>query len=173
MDGRTQMLFTAAELTAAGGSYQIQYITKLGFNVLTASSQPMNGFTVKFQATTQSSLTGFVSTGTWHTGFSGTYTVPGTGYQNINMTTPYFTWNGTSNLLVEVCFDNTSYTQYSTVTSTSAPGMTWGYYTDNSTGCTMTGGSAQSNRPNVCFTMTHIYRCHILNGIRKSQQYIH
>ena len=70
------------------------------------------------------------------------------------MTAPYFYWNGTSNILVEVCFDNSSYTSYSTVTSTSVPGMTWGYYTDNSTGCTMSGGSAQSNRPNVCLTMT-------------------
>ena len=155
MDGRTQMLFTAAELSGAGFLASAS-ITKLGFNILTVSSQPMNGFTVKFQATTQSTLAGFVSTGTWHTGFSGTYTVPGTGYQNINMTTPYFAWNGTSNLLVEVCFDNTSYTQYSTVASTSTPGMTWGYYTDNSTGCTMTGGTAQSNRPNVCFTVTDV-----------------
>jgi hypothetical protein len=70
------------------------------------------------------------------------------------MTSPYYFWDGTSNLLIEICYDNSAYTQYSTVASTSAPGMTWGYYTDNSTGCTMTGGSAQSNRPNVCFTMT-------------------
>ncbi|MBI5403805.1 MAG: T9SS type A sorting domain-containing protein [Ignavibacteriae bacterium] len=32
-------------------------------------------------------------------------------------------------------------------------GMTWGYYTDNQTGCTMTSGAAQANRPNTCFTM--------------------
>ncbi|MBI5403623.1 MAG: T9SS type A sorting domain-containing protein [Ignavibacteriae bacterium] len=32
--------------------------------------------------------------------------------------------------------------------------MTWGYYTDNSTGCTMTSGAGQANRPNACFTMT-------------------
>jgi hypothetical protein len=153
MDGRTQMLFTAAELTA-GGATPFSVITKLGFNVLTASTQIMSGFNVKFQATTQTSLTGFVTSGTWYTGFSGSYAVPGTGLQNIDMTAPYYVWNGTSNLLVEICYDNSAYTSYSTVASTSAPGMTWGYYTDNSTGCTMTGGTAQSNRPNVCFTMT-------------------
>jgi hypothetical protein len=32
--------------------------------------------------------------------------------------------------------------------------MTWGYYTDNAAGCTMTGGTAQANRPNTCFTFT-------------------
>ncbi len=57
-------------------------------------------------------------------------------------------------MLIEICYDNSAYTQYSTVASTSASGMTWGYYTDNSTGCTMTGGSAQANRPNTCFTFT-------------------
>ena len=152
MDGRTQILFTAAELTAAGiPTYAA--ITKIGFNVLTADPTPMNGFNVKFQATTQTSLTSFVTTGTWFTGFSGTYAVPGTGPQNITMTNN-FIWNGTSNVLIEICYDNSSYTQYSPVASTSATGMTWGYYTDNSTGCTMTGGSSQANRPNTYFTFT-------------------
>ncbi len=153
MDGRTQILFTAAELNAAGMGAN-SAITKVGFNVLTVSSQAMSGFNVKFQATTLTALTGFVTSGTWYTGFSGTYTVPGTGTQNIDMTSPYFVWNGTSNLLVEICYDNSAYTSYSTVASTSAAGMTWGYYTDNSTGCTMTGGSTQANRPNTCFTFT-------------------
>jgi hypothetical protein len=147
MDGRTQMLFTAAELNAAGLTNSI---SRIGFNVITASPQVMNGYSVKFQHSTQTSLSGFVSTG-WTTAFSGTYTVPGTGWQYLNLTAPYFTYNGTSNLLVEVCYDNSSYTQYSPVNATSAPGMTWGYYTDNSTGCTMTGGTAQVNRPNICF----------------------
>ncbi len=155
MDGRTQMLFTAAELIAAGGAanYNIQ---RVGFNVLTRDGAAMNGFNVKFQATTQTSLTGFVTTGTWFTGFSGTYTVPATGLQYIDMTSPYFVWNGTSNLLVEICYDNSAYTAYSTVASTAATGMTWGYYTDNSTGCTMTGGSAQAPRPNTCFVMSPV-----------------
>ncbi|MFZ4591316.1 MAG: T9SS type A sorting domain-containing protein [Ignavibacteria bacterium] len=152
MDGRTQMLFTAAELTAAGG-FSNAFISKIGFNVLTVSAQLMSGFNVRFQNTSQTSLTGFVSTG-WTTAYTGTYTVPATGMQYIDMTPPYFTWNGTSNLLVEVCYDNAAYTSYSTVASTAAAGMTWGYYTDNSTGCTMTGGAVQANRPNVCFTMS-------------------
>jgi hypothetical protein len=152
MDGRTQMLFTAAELTAAGIPANAVF-TKIGFNVLTADPAPMSGFNVKFQATTMTSLTSFVTSGTWVTGFSGTYTVPGTGTQNITMQNNYI-WNGISNLLIEICYDNSAYTQYSTVASTSASGMTWGYYTDNAAGCTMTGGTAQANRPNTCFTFT-------------------
>ena len=152
MDGRTQILYTAAELTAAGIGAN-SAITKIGFNVLTADFTPMNGFNVKFQATSQTSLTGFVTTGTWFTGYSGSYSVPGTGPQNITLQNNYI-WNGTSNLLIEICYDNSAYTSYSTVTSTAASGMTWGYYTDNSAGCTMTGGTAQANRPNTCFTFT-------------------
>ena len=56
MDGRTQILYTAAELTAAGIGPN-SAITKIGFNVLTASTQVMSGFNVKFQATSQTSLT--------------------------------------------------------------------------------------------------------------------
>ncbi len=152
MDGRTQMLFTAAELNAAGAGANSS-ITKIGFNVITASNQIMSGFNVRFQHTTQTTLTGWVTSG-WTTAFTGSYTVLGTGLQYIDMTSPYFMYNGTSNLLVEICYDNSSYTSYSTVNSTSAPSMTWGYYTDNTTGCTMTSGSSQSNRPNTCFTMT-------------------
>ena len=149
-DGRTQMLFTSTELLAQGllANYEI---IKLGFNVITADPAAMNGFNVRYQLTTQTSLTGFVTSGTWFTGYTGTYTVPGTGWQYINMTAPYFAYNGTSNLLVEVCYDNTAYTSYSPVNATSTPGMTWGYYTDGLAGCTMTGGTAQANRPNVCF----------------------
>jgi len=152
MDGRTQMLFTAAELNAAGGIGN-QNITQVGYNVITVGAPAMSGFNVKFQHTTATSLTGFVNTG-WTVGYSGTYTVAGTGWQYINMTSPYFIYNGTSNLLVEVCYDNSAYTSFSPVNATSAPGLTWGYYTDNLSGCTMAGGAAQTIRPNTCFTLT-------------------
>ncbi|MCU0372981.1 MAG: hypothetical protein MUE56_07030, partial [Ignavibacteria bacterium] len=118
MDGRTQMLFTAAELVA-GGAGPNNWITKIGFNVITAAPQVMNGFNVRFQHTTATSLTGFVASG-WTTAYTGTYAVPGTGWQYITFTQPYaFTYNGTSNLLVEICYDNSSYTSYSTVNATS------------------------------------------------------
>jgi len=144
MDGRTQMLFTASELATCGYIWNIQ---KIGFHVISFSSQVMNGFTIRFQTTTQTSLTGFVFTG-WTTVYSGTYTVSDTGWQFVNLTSNY-SYNQNSNLLVEICFDNSSYTQYSKVSATQAPGMTWGYYTDNASGCTMSSGSTQSKRPNI------------------------
>jgi len=150
MDGRTQILLTASELNTAGINTYYQ-ISVIGFNVLTLGGPAMNGFNLRLQHTTLTSLNGFVTSG-WTTYYSGNYTVSGTGWQYINMQFPYFYYDGTSNLLIEICYDNSSYTAYSTVASTYAPGKTWGYYTDNLTGCTMTGGSSVPNRPNICFT---------------------
>ena len=163
MDGRTQMLFTAAELTAAGAGPN-SAITKLGFNVSSVGGPAMNGFNVRYQHTSLTSLSSWVETG-WTTGFTGTYTVPATGWQYIDMTAPYFIYNGTSNLLVEVCFDNSSYTSYSPVYATSISNMCRGYYTDNSSGCTMTSGSNLAYRPNTCFTMTVVNSTNNISGI--------
>jgi len=149
MDSRTQILITAAELNALG-FYANMSIFSLSFYVQSYSSQIMNGFCVAFQNTSLTSLTGFVEPG-WVIGYYGTYTINGTGRQTINMQNYTFHWNGTSNLLIEICYDNSSYTTYTVVNSTYAPGKTWGYYNDNSSGCNLNGGSAQANRPNVCF----------------------
>ncbi|MBI5401797.1 MAG: M20/M25/M40 family metallo-hydrolase [Ignavibacteriae bacterium] len=151
MDGRTQMLYLASEINADNPN-ATGYISKLGFNVVSNSSQAMSGFTVKMQITSATSLTGWVTSG-WTTCYSGTYTVPGTGIQYIDMQTP-LQYAGTGNLLVEVCYDNSSYTSYSPVYATSNAGKTWGYYTDNSSGCTMTSGAAQTLRPNISLYLT-------------------
>jgi hypothetical protein len=151
MDGRTQMLFLASELTTSGTGY----VSKIGFNVISNSTQVMNGFTVKMQTTTQTSLTGWV-TSNWTTCFSGTYSVNGTGMQFIDLPSPYFNYNGTGNLLVEICYDNTSFTVFSPVYSTPVANMTWGYFIDNSTGCSMTPGATQNLRPNTTFYFTPV-----------------
>ncbi len=144
MDGRTQLLYLASEINAGKAT---GYITKIGFNVISNSSQLMSGFSVKMQHTTNPAITGWVTTG-WTTCFSGNYTVPGTGWQYIDMQTP-FQYNGSSNLLIEVCYDNSSYTSYSPVNATTMSNVARGYYTDNSSGCTMTSGSNLSYRPNI------------------------
>jgi hypothetical protein len=149
-DGRTDMLFTASEITSAGGLPGL--ITKIGFDVLTADAIAMNGFNIKMQNTNLATLSGFTNTG-WTVVYSGTYAVPGTGVQYITFNTPYL-WNGTSNLLIEVCYNNASHSQYSTVKSTAVSGMTYGRYQDltSGDGCVdITTGSVISYRPNVCF----------------------
>jgi hypothetical protein len=154
MDGRTDYLYTSAEILANGGAPGM--ITQVGFTVVTADPAAMNGFKVKFQHTSMTSLTGFTSTG-WTTCYDAPYTIPGTGLQYISLSTP-FQWNGTSNLLMEICYNNSAYTQYSTVNSTAAAGMYWGRYQDLSTGdgCTnetWTLSTAPPGRANTCFTI--------------------
>ena len=144
-DSRTDMIYTASEIIAAGGGPG--YIVRIGFDVISAASQVMNGFMIKMQHTTSSTLSGFVSS-SWTTVYSGTYAVPGTGWQDIQLTTP-FQWNGTSNLLIEICFDNNDYTTNTDVKGTSASGKTWHRHVDNSAGCSLTGGSSYSTRPNI------------------------
>ena len=92
MDGRTQMLFSAAEIAAAGGSAGA--ISTIGFNVYSYATQTMNNFAVRFMNTTATSITGWVNSG-MTTCFTGSYAVPGTGWQMITMQTP-FIYDGTN-----------------------------------------------------------------------------
>jgi hypothetical protein len=147
-DARQNILFTAAELTATG--LNASYITHIGFNVITRSSTVMNGFSVKMQNTTLTSITGFTSSG-WTTCYSGTYTVPGTGWQDIALTQP-FPWNGTSNLLIEICFDNSSAGTTSTVNSTTISNMNRVGYSSSLSGCTITTSYSRTYRPNLRIT---------------------
>ena len=148
--GRTQMLFTAAEITAAGGVINA-LVNKIGFNVLTADPGIMNQFNVNIQNTALTSLATYVNSG-WTNIYTGTYTVPGTGWQYIDCPSSTFHWDGT-NLLLEVCYTNPGYTQYSTVAATTMTGMQLGYYMDGITGCSTALYNTVTARPNVCFTM--------------------
>ena len=136
------MLYLSSEL-----GFPASIVQRIGFDIVSAAPQVMNGFQIKMKNTTNTTVTGFSSTG-WTTVYTGTYSVPGTGVRWIDLQTP-FVYNGT-NLEVEICFDNTSYTSNSTVKSTTAAGMTYHYHTDGSTGCTMTGTNSATSRPNLC-----------------------
>ncbi|MCE1164774.1 MAG: M20/M25/M40 family metallo-hydrolase [Bacteroidetes bacterium] len=147
-DARTDMLYLASELNISAP----KILTKIGFNFSSVAAQTLNEFTIKLQNTSLTSLTGFATSG-FTTVYSQTYTPPGTGWQYIQFTTPFY-YDG-SNLLVEVCFNNASWTSNSMVYATSAPNMTWLQYQDLPTGsgCTdLTAGSSQTNRPNICLT---------------------
>jgi hypothetical protein len=137
MDGRTQYLYLASEMNTA-----TSLIKQIGFDVITADPGLMNGFKISFQNTTATTLTTWTTTG-WTTAYApaGGYTVPGTGYQMITLTTP-FQYTAGQNLLVEVCYNNSAYTNYSTVNTTTAPGMFYGYYNDlpAGDGCATTTG---------------------------------
>lgn len=146
---RTNMLWTGTELTVPGGGS----ITKIAFQVATVGGQAMNGFNIRMQNTTSTTCTGFTSTG-WTTVYTGSYTVAGTGWQTITLQNP-FAFNGT-NLLVEICFGNTSYSTATVVNGTTIANMETTEYHDLSTACAYTGFTTpvvQTARANACFTI--------------------
>jgi hypothetical protein len=167
MDGRTQYLYLGSEINMG-----IKNITQIGFDVISADPGSMNNFKVSFQNTSMTSLSGYVTSG-WTTCYSpSSYTVPGSGWQMINLTTP-FSYTG-GNLLVEVCYDNSAFTEYSTVNSTPASGMFWGRFGDlsSSSGCATTSfpqSTAPPGRANTRFQMVPVTGINnVENGIPKT-----
>ena len=100
---RVQYLFRASELTTAGIS-AAGLINSMTINVLTKnSSDPYDGFTISMGNTSSTTLsTGFTG-GVLTQVFSGNYSSV-QGINLFNFTTP-FMWDGTSNLLVNICYD--------------------------------------------------------------------
>ncbi len=146
-DSRTQILYNASEIIASGGG--AGFINKLGFTVLTVGSPAMAGFSVKMQTISASTITSWTTTGWTEVYTSSSYVPAGTGLQYIQLTTPYY-WNGTGNLLVEICFDNSSWSSNTTVAGTTQTGTVVHNHVDGSTGCTLTATSTASTRPNAC-----------------------
>jgi hypothetical protein len=154
-DSRTDMLFTASELIANGGA--ISRVMGIAFNFSNASPQVMTNFNLRIKNTTQTSVTGFTSSG-WTNVYPLNFTVPGTGWQYFTFQTP-FTWDGTSNLLLEICYHNTSFNINSSVYATPISNMVWHQSQDLSSGsgCNdLTSGSTQALRPNITFVMNAI-----------------
>ena len=153
MDSRTQMLYTAAEIVAGGGAPG--EISTVGFYVTSAASQVMNGFKIKMGTTTATTISSWVTAG-MTTVYDGTYAVPGTGWRIITLQTPYL-YTG-DNLIVEVCFNNSSYTSNSLVRTTSATGKNYHAHFDGGTtdGCVTTnsGSSYATYRPNIQMLIT-------------------
>lgn len=146
---KTQMLWTASEILANGGTSG--NILQIGFNILTADTQAMNGFNIKMQNTSISILTNGYITTDWFTVYSGRYTVPGTGWQYINLLTPFY-WDGISNLLVEICFGNNTTSTGTYVKGTTISGMEYYGYRSDTLACSVfPNASGSSARPNVCF----------------------
>ena len=150
MDSKTDMLYTAEEIIASGNTSSGNII-KLGFFIITPQNQIMNGFKIFMQNTSLGSINSFLETG-WYQVFDGSYAVPGSGLQYINLQYPFY-WDGASNILVRICFNNSSYTQNSTVAATSSAGRVYHQHQDltNGDGCIdITTGTNQSYRPNIC-----------------------
>lgn len=102
---KAQYLITAAELSA-GGMIANRQITQLAWNIITKlSSAAFTGFTISMAHTNAANLNAGYISPTFTQVYTGNYSSSGTGWQTIALSTP-FTWDGTSNLVVQACFDN-------------------------------------------------------------------
>ena len=102
-DGQNQLLFTAAELTTAG--LTAGTINGIGWNIAAASTAIMAGFNIEMKHTAATTAASF------ETGFTNVYAgapIAIAGWNDFVFTT-VFVWDGISNVLVKVCFDNAGF----------------------------------------------------------------
>jgi len=124
-DGRTQYLYLASELS---GIFSFQYIFKIGFDVISIGGPAMTDFKISYKNTTLTTLSAFDSAGFTVVYYSTSYTPQSTGWNMIHLTNLIQYTGG--NLLLDICYNNTTYTSYSTVKSTPITGMAYGRYND-------------------------------------------
>ncbi len=158
--GRQQFLYRASELKQIG--MQPGLISELQWNVTAKNtSSPLNNFTIKMACTPATQLSGVFLNGVGPVFSSPAYTsVLGTNTFALQL--PFY-WNGTSNIVVEVCYDNGSTYGGSDVVAhsiTPFPSVYHVYSTSGVTdGCAITGTgtsySIGSNtiRPKIRFNM--------------------
>jgi trimeric autotransporter adhesin len=153
---KSQYIYLASELTEAG--FVAGNITALGFNVLNkTSTSAYNGFTIGMKHTTSTEF----PTIDFETGaaicYSSSYSTV-LGQNTLSLSTP-FAWDGTSNLLVEFCYDNTtipggSGDNISSSSTVNAMGI-WNR-ASTGTGCTLSAAYSSSGgyvRADLTFTL--------------------
>jgi hypothetical protein len=149
--GRHQYLVKASELQALGigqGS-----IRKLSLEALNGPSVPLGQLYIKMGTTTLENLSEFTS-GLQAVHFSSGQTVPN-GLAEFNFANP-FTWDGLSNLIVEICWyqTNPSGGQDLQVRFTNTPFVSNAYASaENFNGCNIAFQGTSNERPNFIFTV--------------------
>jgi gliding motility-associated-like protein len=161
---RHQFLVTAAELTAAGIPAGAT-ISSLGFNV-TGDNGATNhvGFQVIVYSTVLADplATGYVTTGQVSSSTAVNYN-PFLGWNQHNLTP--FVWNGTSNLVIQSCFNNTNFTtnaQTQWTTTLAGASIKSRYRRADATGVcgnTLTTATSTTTRPNIRFAWAASTAC--------------
>lgn len=155
-DAKIQMLFLKSELVNVGVGLKAGQIKGITFNVTSKlSTAPYKNLTVKLGCTNSNVYT---SGGNYFATAGPVVSLPSystvAGLNNIPFQTAY-NWDGNSNLVVEICFDNVFSTGNDAVSQTATTTNLTRYATSFGSGvdgCTLTFGSLSFNRPNITFT---------------------
>ncbi|MBT3207545.1 MAG: hypothetical protein HN347_04280, partial [Bacteroidetes bacterium] len=140
-----QFLIPAAEITAAGAGNG--FIQSVAFNVSSVYGTGLSNFEIKIGSTALTSLS------TWQTGLTSVFLAPSyteTAGWNTHVFSAPFTWDGVSNIIIDVCFNNSSYTNNAIVYQTATSYVsTLEYNTDQAGMCAMTYVNTFLQRPNM------------------------
>ncbi|MDX2174635.1 MAG: M43 family zinc metalloprotease [Bacteroidota bacterium] len=158
MDERAQIIITKAELQSAGFTGANKYIKSLAFNALSANAQTMGSFTIKMSHVTNTSFnsTSFLAGNNITTVYSSNYAASSNQWNTHNFTVP-FIYNGNDNILIDICWNNSSYTNNTSVYATTTTNyMTLYKRQDISNGglCTTTSGTRNYSRPNMKLSLS-------------------
>lgn len=152
---RQQFLYLASDLTGACAAGPTN-INSISFFVNTVNGASLVGYTIAINNTATTTLAA------WEAGLTTVYgptTVTAVAGWNTFVFSAPFAWDGVSNLVVDVCFNNTSYTTNSISPQTATPGYisTRLYRADAAGNCGNAGlTSTFSQRPNTQFDVATI-----------------
>lgn len=157
-----QILYTASELNGAGWVGQ-GTISKLGFNIVGTTTEGLPNFSIKLKNTISTDLAVYDNIALTTVYTSASYLPSAGGFELLNLGNT-FLWDGTSNILVDVCFDQ--------VVNYSTSGQVYMYNYVNSgseyqfirddvgTQCdSITNQSNLSSKPQIRFEMTSSTPC--------------
>ena len=171
---KQQFLFTAAELTTWG--VLPGQITSVAFNVTTPSLTTLTNYTISMKNTVVNALTTNFETGLQTVYFNAAYT-PANAVGFVNNTIQFaspFIWNGTSNVVLEICFNNGTFTNNAVASWSPAPlNSVHEYHADAAGICaTVSGGTFPLNRTLMQFGSAGLIETGILTwnwtGINQS-----
>ncbi len=153
-DARQRVMILGSELAAAG--YSAGNITDLGIEVTSLGGQPMNDFAIQMWDTNSTSIGSIndPAPSTAHVFYTDVSHSPVVG-MNTYSGTPFY-WNGIDNIVVQFCFDNTSYTSSYGVKASTASFTSTAYgYNDANAGCTGTFTilGTSTTRPDLTITI--------------------
>lgn len=143
-----QFLITAAELSAAGMTDGD--INSLAFDVEVANGVVLTGFEIKLKLTSSPALTTTFETGATSV-YGPTNYADFAGWNPHVFGTPFY-WDGVSNLLVETCFNNGTWTTNAQTRYSTTGFQSSGYYRQDQAGvCAVTTATTSNDRPNMRF----------------------
>lgn len=138
---KSQYIYTASELLAAG--VEPGTINSIGFNVIGKNSTiPYTGLTISLKNTSSNIFSSGFEAGATIC-YTGNYSTS-LGINSMNFNSSSFVWDGTSNLLVEICYNNvdnsgTADDLVSTNTTVDQKGL-WGRTASGTSGCDISTG---------------------------------